>query len=133
LRIRKARWPFAPGVRAHQGLLVRRQEPAQARHRARKRERERERYRARKRARARARFLAAGPAMKLALLEELLARGHSATLRVSGGSMWPALRDGDVVTLAPATTFHPGDLAAALAGNDLVIHRVISSRGSCFE
>jgi hypothetical protein len=37
--------------------------------------------------------------LRLELLEELLRRGQRATVRARGGSMWPALRDGDVLTL----------------------------------
>lgn len=59
------------------------------------------------------------------LFLELLARGAHASLRARGGSMWPALRDGDVLTVAPLT--HPpvrGEVVAALRDGALTVHRV---------
>ena len=67
----------------------------------------------------------------LALLALLLANGREATVRARGGSMAPALRDGDVLTLAAPGRFRPGDLAAARAGDALVIHRVLREERAC--
>lgn len=60
------------------------------------------------------------------LFEELLRRGHSATLRARGGSMWPSLRDGDVVTVAPARSVRRGEIVAVRCGDALVLHRAVS-------
>jgi hypothetical protein len=78
------------------------------------------------------------------LLGELLAKGRCATLRARGGSMWPAIRDGDVLTLAPlrggdqsrtaplhrrdeswAAPLRAGDVVALRCGEALVVHRVV--------
>lgn len=62
------------------------------------------------------------------LLGELLAKGRSATLRARGGSMWPAIRDGDVLTLSPlggAAPLRRGDVVALHCGGALVVHRVV--------
>ena len=72
--------------------------------------------------------------MTLDLLEQLLARGQRATVRARGGSMWPALRDGDVLTLQGAG---PGaalpafrEVVAVRCGDALVIHRTVR-RDAC--
>lgn len=60
------------------------------------------------------------------LLGELLGRGQRATLRARGGSMWPFLRDGDVVTLAPLTApILLGEVLLARRGDELVLHRAV--------
>jgi phage repressor protein C with HTH and peptisase S24 domain len=71
------------------------------------------------------------------LFAELLAKGHRATLRARGGSMWPAIRDGDVLTLAPLRAgdeggppaVRPGDVVALRCGEALVVHRVVRCEG----
>lgn len=70
--------------------------------------------------------------MSLDLLEELLGRGLRATVRARGGSMWPALRDGDVLTLQPLPPSRASGHRAVLAvrcGDALVIHRAVARRG----
>lgn len=63
------------------------------------------------------------------LLRDLTSRGVSVTLTVGGSSMHPALRSGDVVTLAPAKgrTLPVGAVVAAEdpGGAGLVVHRVV--------
>ncbi len=91
--------------------------------------------------------------MRLALLEELLRRGQRATVRARGGSMWPALRDGDVLTLQGITealnlqglkysapsgeitkdldlqSIKHRDAVAVRCGDALVIHRAVRILG----
>ena len=92
--------------------------------------------------------------MRLELLEELLARGKPVTVRARGGSMWPALRDGDVLTLrkipqgldlqGPKYFFSSGkitqgldlqalkhrEVVAVRCGDALVIHRAVRRWGA---
>ena len=63
----------------------------------------------------------------LELVAELLARGRSVAVRARGGSMRPALCDGDVITLGPlARAPRRGEVVAARRGSLLVIHRVMA-------
>ena len=62
----------------------------------------------------------------LELVAVLLARGRSVAVRARGGSMRPALRDGDVITLGPLDRApRRGEVVAARRGSLLIIHRVV--------
>ncbi len=64
------------------------------------------------------------------MFAHLLARGLRVRVRVTGGSMFPAIRSGDVVTLAPVPdgAAGPGDVVLIRdASNRLVLHRVIAA------
>lgn len=68
------------------------------------------------------------------LLAELLRRGRSVRFRVSGSSMWPILRDGDIATLQ-RYEHHPFEAGAIVAYRSprhqgIVIHRVIGVSAS---
>lgn len=71
--------------------------------------------------------------MTAGLLAELASRGVTVTLAVRGTSMCPALRDGDVVTIAPVrgVTVPIGAVVAAEApgAGGLVLHRAVGRRG----
>lgn len=71
--------------------------------------------------------------MTAGLLAELASRGVTVTLTVRGTSMCPALRDGDVVTIAPArgATVPIGAVVAAEvpAAGGLVLHRAVGRCG----
>ncbi|HHN46633.1 MAG TPA: hypothetical protein ENN09_04250 [Planctomycetes bacterium] len=60
---------------------------------------------------------------------ELLLR-HGRPVRVSGGSMSPALPDGTAVLLEPCRTdvLRPGDVVLMSAGRACVLHRFIGAR-----
>jgi signal peptidase I len=64
------------------------------------------------------------------LIRDLHAAGASARLRVSGGSMSPTIRDGDVVLIDPVTPaeLRRGLIVAASIDGRLTIHRVIAVR-----
>ncbi len=76
-----------------------------------------------------------GPAL-LELLQAVLARGAPFRFRAAGLSMFPFIRDGDVVTVAPLQGVRPhcGDVVACVPpGRDRpVIHRVVGSRGCSY-
>jgi hypothetical protein len=62
------------------------------------------------------------------MLHELLAEQVSVRLRVTGGSMSPFIRTGDLVTIQPRskTPFRIGDVVAVkIATGKLVVHRVV--------
>jgi signal peptidase I len=62
------------------------------------------------------------------LSTEILRSGKSLRFQARGGSMWPLVRDGDVVLVAPldARSVRTGDLVLFRAGpGNVVIHRVI--------
>jgi signal peptidase I len=68
----------------------------------------------------------------LALAQAVLGRGFSLRFQAKGFSMAPFIRDGDVLTLAPAGGKPPraGDIVAYLDPSDgkVAVHRVISFR-----
>lgn len=70
------------------------------------------------------------------MLCAVLAKGASLRFRAKGRSMFPAIRNGDVVTVSPIDPagLRQGDIAAFVSGgNDrLAIHRVLSARGGAF-
>jgi hypothetical protein len=60
------------------------------------------------------------------LSSELLAGGYSITFRASGGSMHPAICDGDRITIRPsASTPAPGTVVAYRREGRLFVHRVV--------
>ncbi len=65
--------------------------------------------------------------LALELAREQLARGRPLRVRVRGGSMWPALRDGQEVVVWAASweALRVGDVVLYLRGTDLVLHRVV--------
>ena len=66
----------------------------------------------------------------LDLLAELLGRGLPVTVKARGGSMRPALHDGDVLTVAPlAAPPRVGEVVAARRGSLLALHRVAAVQG----
>ncbi len=62
---------------------------------------------------------------RLGLARQQLALGRALTLPVSGSSMWPAVRSGQVVTVVPCgADLRVGDVVL-LAGHDVVVlHRI---------
>jgi Peptidase S24-like len=68
---------------------------------------------------------------RLELVAELLGRGREVKLRARGGSMRPALDDGDVLTLGPLSRApRPGEIVAVLRGGFFAIHRVDAANPS---
>ncbi len=45
--------------------------------------------------------------------------------RVTGCSMWPAIRGGDVLELEPCTQPSPGDVVLCLTRGEFVVHRCL--------
>lgn len=72
-----------------------------------------------------------GRALHGRLLREALERGARATLRVTGGSMWPLLAAGDRVDLGTPRPkeLRPGAVVCVERGSDLVVHRIVAVRG----
>lgn len=65
------------------------------------------------------------------LCVSLLAEGRTVRFRASGHSMAPAVRDGDLLTVAArkAEALEPGEIAFYRAGRGLVAHRVMARVG----
>jgi signal peptidase len=61
-----------------------------------------------------------------AIIEALAGRGAAARMRVGGGSMEPALRDGDVVLIERLERCQRGDVVVAKLDGRIVMHRVVS-------
>jgi hypothetical protein len=60
------------------------------------------------------------------LAAELLERGREVKLRARGNSMFPLIRDGDLLTLSSlARAPQRGEVIAAIRGSQLLIHRVL--------
>lgn len=59
--------------------------------------------------------------------KELIASGLSFRFAVSGRSMFPFLRDGDIIEVVPAgiEDLHVGDIIFYRSGNRLLAHRVV--------
>jgi hypothetical protein len=72
----------------------------------------------------------------LELLQAVLARGAPFRFRAKGPSMFPFIRDGDVVTVAPlkGIRLRRGDVVACVPPrrDTLVIHRVVARRGQSY-
>ncbi len=72
----------------------------------------------------------------LELLQAVLARGAPFRFRATGASMFPFIRDGDVVTVAPLQGTRPlcGEVVACIPPGQerLVIHRVVGRRGNSY-
>lgn len=66
------------------------------------------------------------------LAREHLAAGRPLVLRAQGHSMWPAVRDGEEVTVLPLTAapLAPGAIALVALGSRLVLHRIIATSAS---
>lgn len=67
-------------------------------------------------------------AFRDAVVEQLRA-GRPARLRASGQSMWPTVRDGDEVLIAPLSPASPlavGDVVLFVSPRGLVLHRIIA-------
>lgn len=60
------------------------------------------------------------------LAAELLGRGREVKLRARGNSMFPLIRDGDLLTLRSLDRApQPGEVVVAIRGCQLLIHRVL--------
>jgi hypothetical protein len=61
------------------------------------------------------------------LVQDLLRGGTSVRLEVTGHSMTPLIRNGDVVTLEPLQGRRPavGEVVALVPGGRLLVHRVV--------
>jgi hypothetical protein len=57
-----------------------------------------------------------------------LAAEGSLVLRIAGGCMAPRLEDQEVVAVAPARWYWPGDVIACLSAGRIVAHRMIGYR-----
>lgn len=64
------------------------------------------------------------------LIVDLLARGHAVQFRVHGDSMYPVIRENDLLHVEPAQPVAPGDVVLVLAPRGLTAHRVIARNGT---
>jgi len=63
-------------------------------------------------------------------LREVLAAGHTARFRASGDSMYPAIRSGDYLEIAPCpvSQLRLGDVILAMTKRGLTAHRIVRIR-----
>jgi phage repressor protein C with HTH and peptisase S24 domain len=63
-------------------------------------------------------------------LREVLAAGHTARFRASGDSMYPAIRSGDYLEIAPCdvSQLRLGDVILAMTERGLTAHRIVRIR-----
>jgi signal peptidase I len=63
-------------------------------------------------------------------LRDLLAAGHTARFRASGDSMYPAIRSGDYLEIAPCdvSELRRGDVILAMTERGLTAHRIVRIR-----
>lgn len=70
------------------------------------------------------------------LLRVVLGKGVPFTFRAKGFSMFPSIRDGDIVTVSPLQDAVPrlGDVLAFVGpgGERLIIHRVVGTQGDAY-
>jgi signal peptidase I len=67
--------------------------------------------------------------IKKAILMDWVASGETTTIKISGNSMFPFLRDGDTATVTPSKGgVTAGDIVVYFAGEVLLIHRVVKAR-----
>jgi hypothetical protein len=59
---------------------------------------------------------------------DALARGISVTFRAAGDSMWPAIHDGDLINVVPASAedLRIGDVLLCRSGTRLLAHRLVA-------
>jgi hypothetical protein len=67
------------------------------------------------------------PGKFVQLSSDLLSRGYSVRFRASGGSMWPAVCHGDMLTVGPVapSSITPGSIAVYRRFDRLLAHRVV--------
>ena len=70
----------------------------------------------------------AGIAVLDELVEEALKSGRRVRFRATGGSMRPAIREGDILVVAPARPdeLAPGDIVLSRVGRKLTAHRLVA-------
>lgn len=75
------------------------------------------------------RSIVMAPRLPERVVIDALRGGAPARVVVRGGSMWPAVRDGALVEITPTPwrALAPGDLAAFVRRDQLVVHRVVSA------
>ncbi len=63
------------------------------------------------------------------VVSDLLRRGHSVRFQAKGGSMYPTIREGEAITVAPAQPagIRRGDVILVRSTRGLVAHRVVSA------
>jgi signal peptidase I len=61
------------------------------------------------------------------ILRDLLTEGHGARFRAAGDSMYPAIRDGELVDIVPcdASSLRRGDIVLAAMRRGLTLHRIV--------
>lgn len=64
------------------------------------------------------------------LIKCLLAANRTVPIRVTGGSMRPTLRNGEIVYLRPITSLRVGQVVAVQKKDACVIHRVVRIAGA---
>jgi hypothetical protein len=62
------------------------------------------------------------------VVTELLGRGYEVRFRAKGGSMWPAVRGGEMITVGPVREIGIGDVAFYQTERGLIAHRVVGIR-----
>lgn len=70
------------------------------------------------------------PAVAIELCAEILRSRRPVTLTNLSNSLWPLVRNGDALTLQPASDARLGQLAGVLRAGRLVVHRVVRVRGA---
>lgn len=65
-----------------------------------------------------------------ALIVDLLARGHAVQFRVHGDSMYPVIRENDLLHVEPGRPIARGDVILVRAPRGLTAHRVIARNGT---
>jgi hypothetical protein len=67
------------------------------------------------------------PAPFIQMVEELLREGYAVRFHASGWSMYPTIRDGETITVAPlgGSPILTGDLLLYRSGRSAVAHRVV--------
>jgi phage repressor protein C with HTH and peptisase S24 domain len=65
-------------------------------------------------------------------LRDVLAAGHTARFRASGDSMYPAIRNGDYLEIAPCqvSQLRLGDVILAMTERGLTAHRIVRIHGT---
>lgn len=66
------------------------------------------------------------------VMTRLLGDGQSVRFRAHGGSMYPTISDGELVTVAPAAPPHltPGDIILFETSSGVIMHRIVSMTGA---
>ena len=70
------------------------------------------------------------------LLTDIIKKGHPFFISVKGNSMFPTIKDGDMVKIIPQKEYSIGTIVAYMyeggCGYKIIVHRIVAMRKKCY-